>query len=358
MSNNQARRERVRERLPGDVVALLVTEPANVRYLTGFTGSNGQLLLGADSSFFTDGRYQEQSAVQVPDLERHIYSGSTKFSDLLAKSLADRGFTKLGVEASHMTVAGLGRMTAALDGIELVPTTDLVEGVRERKDAQEIDAIRRAQVVAERAVTTVLREWRSGTELELALALEWAIRTGGGEGVSFDVIVATGPHSALPHAEPRNVPADVDGVLLIDIGARVDGYCSDMTRTYLGPQAPDGLHKVHAAVMAALEAGCQAVRPGVACADVDKAARDVLESAGYGEYFIHSTGHGVGLEIHEGPTLTTSAEGNLEPGMVVTVEPGVYLPGVGGVRIEDFLVVTEDGADNLTKLDRGASRPN
>lgn len=350
------RRARVRERLT-DVDALYVTTPANVRYLTGFTGSNGQLLLGPEPVFYTDGRYAEQSASEVPDVERAVYSGSIKVSDLLAKRFADNGLSKLGVEAQHMTLATRDRLSSALDGIEFVPTVELVEGVRQRKDAGEIDAIRKAQRIAEAAVTSVLRDWAGGSENELALALEWAIRTSGAEGVSFDVIVATGAHSALPHATPRSMPADLEGVLLIDIGAKADGYCSDMTRTYLGPRAPDPIRAVHAAVGAALETACSAVGPGTKATDVDRAARDVLDEAGFGHAFVHSTGHGVGLEIHEGPTLAPTSDDVLEPGMIVTVEPGVYLAGVGGVRIEDLLVVTEDGADNLTSLPRGPELP-
>jgi Xaa-Pro aminopeptidase len=248
-------------------------------------------------------------------------------------------------------------MRSALDGAELAHTSELVEAVRATKDATEIAAIRRAQRVAEGAVSSVLRAWDGGTETDLALALEWAMRTGGAEGVAFEVIVATGPHSALPHATPRRERAALEEVLLIDIGAKVDGYCSDMTRTYLGPNAPDELIRGHEAVVRALEAGCDAVRPGVSATDVDRAAREVLEQEGLGELFVHSTGHGVGLDIHESPSLTISSEDMLEPGMVVTIEPGVYLPGVGGVRVEDLLVVTDDGADNLTTLDRGPASP-
>ncbi len=244
------RRAKVSEKLSSDLTVLLVTEPTNVRYLTGFTGSNGQLLLDAESCFFTDGRYQEQSESQVPDLDRQIYSGSTKLSDLLAKRLADSGVTRIGVEASHMTLAAMDRMRKGLNGIELVPTTDVVEEVRERKDATEVASIRRAQDVAERALVGALREWKGGTELDLALDLEWRIRKEV-EGVSFEIIVAGGAHSALPHAEPRREPIDIEGVLLIDMGAKADGYCSDMTRTFLGPQAPEELRKAHKAVLAA-----------------------------------------------------------------------------------------------------------
>lgn len=357
MSEFADRRERVRERLGEQARALLVTSAANVRYLTGFTGSNGQLLLDAKPVFFTDGRYDEQSAAQVPDLERVVYSGSTKLADALGPVLSQRGVDKLAIEASHMPLASFDRLASALEGVELVRTTDLVEGVRARKDAAEIDAIRRAQSVAEGAVTSVLRSWRGGTEVELALALEWAIRIGGAEGVSFEVIVAGGPHSALPHASPRNQEANLEEVLLIDIGAKVDGYCSDMTRTFLGPRAPRELVDAHAAVVRALEAGCAAVRAGTRAVDVDRAARDVLEAEGLGDRFVHSTGHAVGLDIHEAPSLSTSSDEVLEAGMVVTVEPGVYLPGIGGVRVEDLLVVTDDGAENLTTLRRGPGWP-
>lgn len=351
------RRERVRERLGSGVDALLVTAPVNIRYLTGFTGSNGQLLLDAKPVFFTDGRYDEQSAAQVPDLERTIYSGTRKLTDVLAPELSDRGIARLGVEATHTTLGSSERWKSALTDVELVPVTEVVEAVRARKDEVEIDAIRRAQGIAERAVSSVLGNWTDGSEIELALALEWEMRTNGSEGVAFEIIVATGPHSALPHASPRSQRANLDEILLIDIGARADGYCSDMTRTFLGPNAPDELARACEAVLRALEAGCDAVRPGAKTSEVDRAARDVLAQDGLAELFVHSTGHGVGLDIHEAPSLTISAEDVLEPGMVVTIEPGVYLPGIGGVRIEDLLVVTDEGAENLTTLDRRQELP-
>jgi len=345
------RRKKTFEGVEAD--ALLVTTPANVRYLTGFTGSNGQLLLAAESVFYTDGRYKEQSETQVPDLERRIYSASLKFSEVLAKDVADRGLTRLGVEAEHMTLATETRLRKGLDGIEFVRTDGVVEKVRQVKDRAEIDAIRRAQKIAEDAVSSSVGAFTGGTEHDLALAIEWAMRTNGAESVSFDTIVAGGAHSALPHAEPRDVAIDPDGLLLIDFGAKFEGYCSDTTRTWVGANAPDEIRKVHDAVVRALEAGCEAVKPGVTGADVDAAARKSLESDGYADYFVHSTGHGVGLDIHEGPTLAPGSDTVLEPGMLVTIEPGVYLPGVGGVRVEDLLVVTEVGYENLTTLPRG-----
>ena len=356
MSFSDRRRKAV-DGLLEDVQALLVTTPSNVRYLTGFTGSNGQLLLTADAVFFTDGRYQEQSSKQVSDLVREIYSGTTKFSDLLAKALADRGVTKLGVEAANMTLQSAEKMRSDLSGIELVPTTEIVEKVRMRKDESEMGAIRAAQHLAEQALVGALKDWSGGLEADLALDIERRVRESGGEGMSFETIVASDGHAALPHASPRREPVNTNGVLLIDMGAIVGGYCSDMTRTYLGPQAPGEMRTVHDIVVAALEAGCAAVRPGAKCSDVDAASRKVITDAGYGEQFIHSTGHGVGLEIHEGPSLTVSSDQVLEAGMIVTIEPGVYLPGVGGVRVEDLLVVTDDGAENLTALPRGPEIP-
>jgi Xaa-Pro aminopeptidase len=351
------RRGRVVEQLPDDVPAMLVTNLVNLRYLTGFSGSNGQLLLTADSLFFTDGRYIEQSASQVPDLPREIYSGTTKFTDVLGKALADRGVTKIAVEASTMTLATSDRLRGELSGIELVGTTDIVEKVRRRKEPSEIDAVRAAQQVAEEALTSTLKGFKGGTERELGMQIEWAVRTGGAEAMSFDTIVAGDGHAALPHAEPRDVPVDLERLLLIDMGAKVDGYCSDMTRTFLGPRAPDEMRKVHAIVADAVEAGLAAVKPGAKCSDVDKACRDLIADAGYGDRFIHSTGHGVGLEIHEGPSLNMTSDDELEPGMIVTIEPGIYIAGVGGVRIEDFVVVTEDGYENLTSLPRGPEFP-
>ncbi|HYZ90991.1 MAG TPA: Xaa-Pro peptidase family protein [Actinomycetota bacterium] len=345
------------ERLGPDAGAVLITDPLNVRYLTGFTGSNAQLLLDAKPVFYTDGRYDEQSASQVPDLERVIYSGSKKFADILKTTLGDRAISEVVVEGAHMSLAEADRLREALDGVVLVPRKDVVEAERMRKDADEIEAIRTAQHIAESALSGVLERWRGGTEIDLALEIEWAMRTGGAEAVSFDIIVASGAHSALPHATPRDVAVDLDGVLLIDMGAKAGGYCSDMTRTYLGPKAPRELVTAHNAVRAALGAACEAVRPGAKGGDVDKAARDRLDAEGLAHTFVHSTGHGVGLDIHEAPSLAIGADEELEPGMAVTVEPGVYLPGVGGIRIEDLLIVTDDGADNLTTLDRGHGVP-
>lgn len=354
-ADHSARRKAALAALPEGAEALLVSTVTNVRYLTGFTGSSAQLLLCDDAVFFTDGRYTEQSAAEVADVERRIY-GNAGMPAAVLEALRERGITRLGLEASNVTLAGHRRLQDKLEGIELVETTDLIEGGRVRKDASEIAAIRAAQRIAERALTSTLAAFEGGTELELALALEWTVRTQGAEGVSFEVIVAADAHAALPHAAPRDVRIPDRGVVLIDMGARAAGYCSDMTRTYLR-DAPDPMPAVHDAVVRSLEAAVAAIRPGATGREVDAAAREVLDAAGYGDAFVHSTGHGVGLEIHEEPRLAHTVDEPLEEGMVVTVEPGVYLPGLGGVRVEDLVVVTADGCDNLTSLPHGPEWP-
>lgn len=356
MTDLADRRDRVRARLADDADALLVTSLDNVRYLTGFTGSNGQLLLSAEPVFFTDGRYTEQSADEVRDVARRIYTQGSKLADAVDEVLDEQGIRRLAFEAADLTVDAHGRLAERLDSVDLVATTDVVEGARARKEPGEVDALRRAQRLAEAALRDVLAKWSGGTELELALELEWAMRTGGAGDVSFETIVASGPHAALPHAQPRNVPIPPEGVLLIDMGARLDGYCSDMTRTFLRG-APDPLPRAHDAVLRALEAGVSMARAGTPCAEVDAAAREVLDEAGFGEAFVHSTGHGVGLDVHEGPRLARTSEEDLEPGMVITVEPGVYLPDVGGIRVEDLVLVTDDEPEILTAFPRGPELP-
>jgi len=345
---HRERRERVLAAVGHPV---LVTEPTNVRYLTGFTGSNGQLLLDDPSFFFTDGRYATQSSEQVPDCERVLYEQNTSFVPRLGEILSASGIGELGLEASHVTVQALRTLTDGLPGVRLVETTRSVERVRMLKEPEEVELIRRAQVIAESALTGVMQRWQGGTELDLALELEWAVRTSGADAVSFEVIVASGPRSALPHARPSRERIDPDAVLLVDMGARVQGYCSDMTRTWTN-RAPDPMRDVHAAVVEALEAALAVLRPGVLAADVDREAREVLSRAGYGEAFVHSTGHSLGLDIHEQPRLAGGSQTVLEEGMVLTVEPGAYLPGLGGVRVEDLVLVTSDGYENLTSLPR------
>jgi Xaa-Pro aminopeptidase len=349
---------------------LLVAEPVNVRYLTGFTGSNGIALVsasdaamraGADASsgtFFTDFRYRTQSEVQVgAEFAREIVVGS--LLDAAATRLAELGgeHGKLGFDEANVTVAEHDRLRAVLpDGWELTPYAGAVEHLRAIKDEPELQRLRAAARLADEALSGVLEAGLVGrTERDVAIELELRMRKLGAEAPSFSSIVASGAHGALPHAEPRELEIPRDVLVTIDWGARLDGYCSDCTRTYAtGDRVSERAREVYELVLAAQEAGVAAVTAGPTGREVDAVARAVIESAGEGEHFGHGLGHGVGMEVHEAPRLArTEGERALVAGNVVTVEPGVYLPGELGVRIEDLLAVREDGHEVLNGLAKG-----
>jgi Xaa-Pro aminopeptidase len=355
-----ARLPRLRATFAGaGVDALLVTRLPNVRYLTGFTGSAAVLLVGPDETLFvTDGRYQEQSREQLDgagvDARIEIAPTSASQRDLLGPAvgeLAVDALARLGLEAHGVTWGQQRTYAEWFAGVELVPTDGLVEGLRRVKEPAEVARIRAACAIADGALAELLPTLADApTERDFALQLEFAMRRRGASGNSFDPIVASGPNGAKPHARPTDRPIGRGELVVIDFGCIVDGYCSDMTRTVsVGDPGPDA-RRVWDVVAASQRAGRDAVRAGVECVAVDRASRDVIDAAGWGEAFAHGTGHGVGLEIHEAPRVAKTASGTLEVGAVVTVEPGVYLPGIGGVRIEDTLVVTVDGADALTEF--------
>jgi Xaa-Pro aminopeptidase len=355
---------------------LLVTHPVNLRYLTGFTGSHalaaiaaewdaqgavdeGRAALAATEGgrtghlFFTDFRYDTQSSEQVPELfARHI--AAVDLVEAAVGELARMGGGRLGFEEGALTVKQHMRLRELLgEEWELLPCGGLVEGLREVKQPAELERIRAASELADRALREVLEAGLVGrTEREVTIDLELRMRRLGALAPSFPSIVAAGPHSALPHAEPRDVPIPRDTLVTIDWGAELEGYCSDCTRTYAtGEHLPEGAREVYELVLRAQLVGLAAVRPGPSGREVDAAAREVIERAGHGEHFGHGLGHGVGVEVHEGPRLSrTAGEQPLRAGNVVTVEPGVYIPGLVGVRIEDLLVVTEDGARVLSGL--------
>jgi Xaa-Pro aminopeptidase len=339
------RRTRLAERL-GElgVDALLVTRAPNVRYLTGFTGSNGQVVVGkAASIFLTDGRYDEQSRTEVADLERRVYRGA-----LLERAVAaarDLGSARLGFEPEGLTYGAWDRLRTYARDLELIPAPALVEDLRIVKDADELGRIRRAQACADGAFEdVVLSELTEGlTEREVAFGLDVAMRRAGADGPGFETIVAFGENAAEPHHGPTDRPLRRGDLVKVDMGAVFDGYHSDMTRTVAFGSPDERIRQLYELVAAAQRAGVAAVAAGARIADVDRAARGVIEDAGYGERFPHGLGHGVGLEIHEAPMLRWDAEGELAAGAVVTIEPGVYIPGVGGVRIEDMVEVTPDG---------------
>jgi Xaa-Pro aminopeptidase len=354
-----ARAGRVRTQLSASGAdALLVTRLPNVRYLTGFTGSAGVLLVGNEELVFvTDGRYDTQSREQLAAAgvdARVEIAGAAAQTELLTRLVAP--YPRLGLEAHGVTWAQQRTWSSAFAPVELVATDEIVEGVRRVKEPAEVARIRAACAIADDALAATLPLLtRRPTERAFALALEIAMRERGASGTSFETICASGPNAALPHARPTDRQVEPGELVVIDFGCVVDGYCSDMTRTVsVGDPGPDATH-LWEVVHASQRAGRDAVAAGVACAEVDRASRAVIEAAGWGDAFSHGTGHGVGLEIHEAPRVAKAAGGTLERGVVVTVEPGVYLPGVGGVRLEDTVVVTDDGADALTSFPKHLS---
>jgi Xaa-Pro aminopeptidase len=315
----------------------------NVRYLTGFTGSNGMAVVGRDvRRFMTDFRYVEQAAAQIDGFDRE--QGPAEFLNVLADGWPE-GELRLGFEDDDVSVRKHTRVRGIVpERIELVPAGGIVEDLRAVKDAGEIERVRAAAALVDDVYGSVREQGLIGrTEREVALAIEEEMRRRGASGPSFDSIVASAERGALPHAQPADVPIPRGTLVTLDIGAQLDGYCSDCTRTWATGGLPDDLAEAYALVLRAQLAALDAVRPDAEGRAVDAVARDIIAAAGHGEHFGHGLGHGVGLEIHEAPRLARTAEGRLASGNVVTVEPGVYLPGRGGVRIEDLVVVAEGG---------------
>jgi Xaa-Pro aminopeptidase len=346
--------------------ALLVTALPNILYLTNFTGSSATVVLAADRLYFiTDSRYIETVSAmnathQVPDFELIVVDGS--YDATLAGFLAAQPWKRIGFEAEHMTVARLGWLTATLaagdtPAAELAATEGLVERARVRKDEYEIatmrEAARRLSEVAA-GVLTIVR--RGQAERDLAMAIDWRIRQAGFERSAFDTIAASGPNAALPHARPGERTITEGDLVVLDFGGVYDSYCVDLTRTVsVGPASPRA-RAVHAAVREARDRAVACVAPGRSRFEIDAAARDTLAGHGLGDAFGHGTGHGLGIEVHEDPRITrrrpdvNTQDEAVAPGMIFTIEPGAYLPGWGGVRIEDDVLVTEDGVEVLTDV--------
>lgn len=355
--DRRARLEGVIGALGGTADALVVTKGVNVRWLCGFTGSNATLLLAADRRLLvTDGRYAEQAAAELAAADVEVELAVTSPTGPTIRGAAD-GLTTVALEAAAVTWDEQRRIAADwLPDAVLVPTVDLVERCRERKEPGEIARIEAAAAIADAALAEVAPSLLDGpTEAEVASALDVAMRRRGAEGPAFDTIVASGPDSARPHHRPgarRIAPGDL---VVIDMGACVDGYRSDMTRTFVVGDPTPAQQRMLDVVTAAQSAGVAAIAPGVACSAVDAAAREVIAAAGWADAFVHPTGHGLGLEIHEALRLSTTSAATLAAGHAVTVEPGVYLSGTGGVRVEDTVEVTADGARPLTRFPKAAA---
>jgi len=326
--------------------AVLVTNPPNRRFLSGFTGSAGAVWVSeARRAVLVDFRYVEQAKGQCPGWE------VVQFDELeksVAELIAAEKIASVAIEAQHVTVSELAKWRRAFFA-EIVETEGIVEAERMVKTPEEIDKIRRAASIADYAFAQVLPQLRAGvSERDIALELEFAMRKAGASGVSFRPIVAAGTRSALPHAEPGNRLFAYGDFVVMDFGCVYDGYCSDMTRTVVVGEPTEQHLLIYDLVLRAQLEALKAVKPGVTGKDVDTVARSIIAEGGYGQYFGHGLGHGVGLEIHERPRLSQKDETVLEPGMIVTVEPGIYLPDFGGVRIEDLVLVTADGCEILS----------
>jgi Xaa-Pro aminopeptidase len=341
---HEARRARLREVMAGtDVDSALISRLVNVRYLTGFTGSNAALLMTTDGAVLaTDGRYTTQAGAESPDVELLVERECAPA--LVARAGAD-GVRRTAFEAHDVTVEGIETLVGIDGAPQLVALGHAVEELREVKDDAELALLREACAIGDRALREVLGRVAPGqTEREVARLLETAMVDLGADGVAFETIVAAGPHSAIPHHSPTGREIQRGDLLKIDFGARYQGYHADCTRTVVVGREPESWQReIHDVVRAAQRAGRHALTPGADLREVDAAAREVVTRAGYGDAFPHGLGHGVGLEIHEAPFLGKDLEGVLEPGMVVTIEPGVYIPGLVGVRIEDMVEVTADG---------------
>lgn len=354
---NAGRRDRLLSTLAADGVdALLITSVPNVSYLTGFSGDSSAFLLTPDRALaISDGRYTLQLAQECPDVEAHIRPIGQPLMLGVAEVITKLGLRSVAFEAAALTVADQEKLRDALRGVDLRGVLDRVEALRMIKDEVEVAAIRNAIDQAETAfqrLRAALGQYR--TEKDTADALEAELRRAGAVAASFPPIVAAGSRAALPHARPL-AEATLAGaeLVLIDWGAtQAGGYKSDLTRVLATGKVTSRFEAVYRAVLAAQGRAIAAIRPGVLARDVDAEARSAIEEAGFGRFFNHGTGHGIGLEIHEAPSLRRESEMPLAAGMVVTVEPGIYLPDWGGIRIEDDILITAEGAEVLTRLDR------
>ncbi len=369
MDHTAAHREQLARLLPDEGAdAFLVSNPVNVTYLTGFTGDSSTIVLTRDRVVLvSDPRYVGQIADECPELETHIRKPTTRVAEASVDVLKKLGCRSVGFESGVVTVAEFDYLKELGPALEWKPAADRVEKLRMVKDDDELGRIRDAIAVAERAFTALVALLRpDDTEIELANALEANVRRAGGEATAFPPIVAVGARAALPHCPPTDKRVSASGLLLVDWGASVRGYKSDLTRV-LATRTKSSfaqadadavrLEDIHRVVRAAQEAAVRAARPGVEAKAVDAAARAVIADAGYGDYFNHGLGHGIGLQIHEAPWFRATSTDVLAEGMVFTVEPGVYLPGWGGVRIEDDVRVTADGCEVLTTAPRELTWP-
>jgi len=346
---------RLREQLAArELPAALLLHARDIGYLTGFTGSTAALIVTpAHAVFVTDSRYVEQAREECPAVEIVATETGRSYEEKIGQVVRSLGLEAIAVESEYLTLQRHEKLQAELVGIALLPVAGLVAELRQIKDPHEIAAIRRACELTDRVFEQLLTWVKPGVrERDLAIEIEYAMKRQGAEREGFPIIVASGPRSALPHGRASERQIEVGDFVTFDFGAVVDGYCSDLTRTVVVGRASERQREIYAVVLRALEAAIAAIRAGVAGRDIDAVARERIAADGYGEYFGHGLGHQIGLEVHDGPGFSPRSEVTLAAGMVLTVEPGVYLPGWGGVRIEDDVLVTADGCEVLTRARR------
>ncbi len=331
-----------------DIEAVLVTSNYNRRYITGFTGTAGvALITETDAKFITDFRYVDQASEQATNFD--IVQHKSSLIEEIATQLKELGIKKLGFEKSHVSFAQYEEFKTKFIETKLVPISGMLESLRLIKDEQEINILKEAAQIADAAFDHIIKYIKPGlTELDVSNELEFFMRKHGAVSSSFDIIVASGIRSALPHGVASDKIIKKGELVTLDFGAYYKGYCSDITRTVAVGKPSSELEKIYNTVLEAQLRGMNGIKPGLTGKEADALTRDYITEQGYGEYFGHSTGHGLGMEVHEGPGLSMKSDTVLEPGMVVTVEPGIYISGVGGTRIEDDTVITANGNETLT----------
>lgn len=328
--------------------AFLSFAPPTNQYLAGFTGTTSVIIVTPlEAQFLCDFRYTEQAAVEVQGYAIEEMSGNLQMR--AAERLGALGVATVAIEPGYMTISELNAIKSSFWGA-LKPVPDVISALRVVKSPDEIARIRAAGELAEGVLSDLVESLAPGvTERELAAQFEYEFKARGARGPSFDTIALFGARSSLPHGQPGERALQSGDIVLVDFGCRRDGYCSDLTRTYAFGTIPGAwFEEIYELTLTAQRMALEAVRPGLACKDLDAVARSLIADAGHGKHFGHGLGHGVGIEIHEGPRLNPESQAVLEPGMIVTIEPGIYLPGRGGVRIEDLVVVTKDGCENLS----------
>lgn len=346
--------QKTRDRLTDlHLEGFLVTSPENRRYLSGFTGSAGVVLICPDTVYlFVDFRYVEQAEQETEGFQVLMAAGKSPVAAALEKA-REVGISKLAFEGRHVTVKEFEDMQDVAPGLELVSTENVCENLRMIKDETELDCIRKAAEIADHAFSRILNVIRPGiSEREVALELDYHMQSLGSEGVAFSSIVASGARSALPHGRASDKTINSGDLVVLDFGAKYKGYCSDMTRTVAVGDVSSELKQVYDIVYEAQKMARENIKLGITGCEADKIARDIIESKGYGGRFGHGLGHGVGLLVHEEPILSPSRNTVLGNNMVITVEPGIYLPNVGGVRIEDLTIVKEEGLEIVSSSQR------